>query len=493
MLTTTAQDIAHITGGELVDGATGTETVTGRAVVDSRLVGAGDLFAAFAGEHVDGHAYTRTAAEAGAALCLVSRETGVPAVRVDDVREALSALAHAQLDRARREKPELAVVAVTGSAGKTGTKDLLGRLLSRLGPTVAPRGSFNNELGLPLTVLSLEESTRALVLEMGARGVGHIAHLTGIARPDISLVLNVGTAHIGEFGDVDTIARAKGEIIEALAADGRAVLNADDHRVAAMATRSIAPVTTWGQGPGADVRARDIRLDDTARAAFLLEVGEGLVRRDGTPVPSGSVSVQLRLLGEHQVDNALAAATAALLAGVELTDVADVLSTAEADSGQRMQAHDLPDGTTVINDAYNANPDSMRLALRTLAHLGRGRRTIAVLGEMLELGEDTITLHDAVGRLAVRLNISLLVVVGPGARPIHQGASLEGSFGDESVYVETRDEALAVLERSVRPGDVVLLKSSRDAGLRELSDRLVERLSADRTTSPEREAGGAPA
>lgn len=474
MLRTTAREIADVVGGRLAGGATGAETVTGRARIDSRLVEVGDLFAAFAGEHVDGADYAPAAHAAGAALILGTQDTGVPSVLVEDVEAALSALAHSQLDRARAARTDLVVLALTGSAGKTGTKDMIGEILAPLGPTVAPAGSHNNELGLPLTVLDIDEETRFLVLEMGARGIGHIAHLTAIARPNISLVLNVGTAHLGEFGSVEAIAQAKGEIIEALAPGGRAVLNADDPRVLAMAPRTAAPVVTWGTGRG-DVRLEDLTLDDAAHPRFTLTVPAGLTAVDGREIPAGSAAVHLDLVGEHQAMNATAATVAALLAGATLPEAARALGGARVLSGQRMETVELPGGITLVNDAYNANPDSMRLALRTLAHLGRARRTIAVLGEMRELGPDTIRLHDEIGRLAVRLNIDQLIVVGPGARAVHNGACLEGSFGGESIYTETVDEAFAVLETTMRPGDVVLLKSSRDAGVRTLGPRIIAR------------------
>lgn len=476
MLTTTAHDIAQITGGRLIGGASGDAQVTGPARIDSRAVQPGDLFAAFTGENVDGHDYLDAALAQGAGLCLVSRDTGRPALLVADVEAALSALAHAQLERARAERDDLVVLAVTGSAGKTGTKDLLGALLETAGATVSPPGSHNNELGLPLTVLGIDESTRFLVLEMGARGIGHIAHLTAIARPDISLVLNVGSAHLGEFGSVDAIAQAKGEIVEALEPGGRAVLNAQDPRVAAMASRTQAPVVTWGLGDGAgagDVRGSGLRLDEHAHASFTLTIPEGLTTVSGRPVASGSHAVTLGLIGEHQAMNALAAVTAALLAGVEIDRAVEALAHARPRSGQRMEMTELEDGITLVNDAYNANPDSMRLALRTLAHLGQGRRTVAVLGEMRELGDDAIRLHDEIGRLAVRLNVGQLIAVGEGARAIHNGACLEGSFDGESLYVGSIDEAFAVLQTTMRPGDVVLLKSSRDAGVRELGPRLI--------------------
>ena len=474
MLHITTREIAEITGGSLVGGASGDEQVTGAARIDSREVGEGDLFAAFLGEHVDGHDYLDAARTAGATAALVTEDRGTPAVRVADVREALSALARAQLERARTENPDLVVLAVTGSAGKTGTKDLLGTILSAAGETIAPAGSLNNELGLPLTVLRLTSATRFLVLEMGARGIGHIAQLTAIARPDISLVLNVGSAHLGEFGSVEAIATAKGELVEALAPEGRAILNAEDRLVAAMAERSAAQALSWGFHEGT-VRGADLTLDDRARIAFDLVVPEGLTTLKGAPVPAGTFPVRPDLMGEHQAANVLAALTGALAAGVDPAAATAALDGATLASGHRMEVL-RAGGAIVINDAYNANPDSMKQALKTLAHLGRTHRTIAVLGEMLELGPDAVRLHDEIGRLAVRLNISQLYVVGDGAAPIHHGASLEGSFGGESEYVETVDEALAVLERTVRPGDAVLMKSSRDAGLRWLAQPLVEHL-----------------
>ncbi|MEE1618797.1 UDP-N-acetylmuramoyl-tripeptide--D-alanyl-D-alanine ligase [Brachybacterium sp. J153] len=486
MLQTTAREIADLTGGSLVGGATGAETVTGAARIDSRAVTPGDLFAAFVGEHADGHDFVARALEDGAGTVLVSRDLGLPGVLVEDVREALSTLARAQLERARAENPDLVVLAVTGSAGKTGTKDLLGLVLSAAGETIAPVGSLNNELGLPLTVLGLQPTTRFLVLEMGARGIGHIAHLTAIARPDVSLVLNVGSAHLGEFGGVDAIARAKGELVEALAPEGRAVLNAEDRRVAAMASRTSAPVLDWGFWSGT-LRGEDLDLDEDARLSFTLVVPEGLTALSGAPIPAGRFPVRPDLLGEHQAANVLAALTGALAAGVDPAAATAALDGARLASGQRMEVH-RAGGALVVDDAYNANPDSMRHALKTLAHLGRSHRTIAVLGEMLELGDDAVRLHDEIGRLVVRLNIDHLIVVGDGAAPIHHGASLEGSFGGESEFVDTVEEAIAVLERTVMPGDVVLLKSSRDAGLRRIARPLVAHL--ERAGEPDPRADG---
>ena len=340
MLQITTREIAEITGGTLVGGATGDETVTGTARIDSREAAPGDLFAAFPGEHVDGHDYLEAARTAGAAAALVTEDRGVPAVQVADVRTALSDLARAQLERARTENPELVVLAVTGSAGKTGTKDLLGTILTPAGETIAPAGTFNNELGLPLTVLRLTTSTRFLVLEMGARGIGHIAQLTAIARPDISLVLNVGSAHLGEFGSVEAIATAKGELVEALAPGGRAILNVEDRLVAGMAERSAAPVLTWGFHEGT-VRGTDLTLDDRARIGFDLVVPDGLTALDGTSIPSGTFPVRPDLLGEHQAANVLAALTGALAAGV---DPAAAAASLEGGDARLRPSHGGPRG-----------------------------------------------------------------------------------------------------------------------------------------------------
>ncbi len=467
MLETTAAAIAEITGGSLVGGADPDLTVTGAARVDSRLIQPGDLFIAFAGEHADGHDFAAAAHRSGAVLSLLTREADVPGILVTDPLEAITALATAMLTRARAENDRLTVIGITGSSGKTSTKDLLNAILSPVAETIAPAGSRNNELGLPLTILELTANTRFLVLEMGARGIGHIRHLTEIARPDISVVLNVGSAHVGEFGSVDNIRIAKQELVEALTEDGTAVLNLDDPRVAQMASASAGRVIGTGFAADAEVTAENLRVDDAARPAFTLIT------------PAGSAEVQLQLTGEHHVSNALQAAAAALAAGVDGEQIASGLRSATSRSHGRMQVNEVDRGITIINDAYNANPDSMRTALKALAHLGRTRRTIAVLGEMLELGEDSIRLHDEVGRLAVRLNITHLIAVGDGARAIHNGAHLEGSFGGESQWVDSIQSARDVLETMMQPGDVVLLKSSNGVGLARLGDQLVQ----DLTTS----------
>ncbi|MET8698879.1 UDP-N-acetylmuramoyl-tripeptide--D-alanyl-D-alanine ligase [Kitasatospora sp. NPDC004723] len=460
MIALTLAEVAAAVGGTLA-GADPDALVTAPVEVDSRRVRPGGLFAAFVGEHVDGHDYAVTAVEAGAVAVLASRPVGVPAVLVDSVVDALGKLARTVVGRS-----DAAVVALTGSAGKTSTKDLIAQLLQRLGDTVYPPGSLNNEIGHPMTALRVEDATRHLVLEMGARHKGDIEYLTSITPPRIGLVLNVGTAHVGEFGSQEAIAEAKGELVEALPADGAAILNADDRLVRAMAARTKAKVVYFGESAQADVRAQDVRLDSTGRPSFTLST------------PAGSAPVQLRLYGEHHVSNALAAAAVAMELGMTVDDTAEALSQAGALSRWRMEVVDRADGVTVVNDAYNANPDSMRAALRALISMGgRGperRRTWAVLGEMRELGEDSLAEHDAIGRLAVRLDVTKLVAVGGReAACMELGARNEGSWGEESVLVSDADAAVELLRSQLRPGDVVLVKASRSVGLEKVAEALL--------------------
>ncbi|MCC2335198.1 UDP-N-acetylmuramoyl-tripeptide--D-alanyl-D-alanine ligase [Cellulomonas wangsupingiae] len=472
MIALTAAEIAAATGGTRSSVAP-EHVVTGPVVTDSREVLPGGLFVALPGEHVDGHDFAATAVEAGAALVLAARELpGLPCVVVPDVERALGDLARDVLVRLRDAAAEpggsgLRVVGVTGSVGKTTTKDVLAQLCGAVGPTVAPVRSFNNEIGLPLTVLRADEQTRFLVLEMGASGPGHLTYLTDIAPPDVAVVLVVGQAHLGGFGGgIDAVARAKAEIVLGLVPDGTAVLNGDDPRVRAMADVAPGPVVLFGAAPDAQVRVEDVRLDALGRARFrLVHTLDGA--RDAR-------DVELRLVGEHHVHNALAAAAAALTVGIDLDTVAAGLSAADALSPHRMHVVDRPDGVTVVDDSYNANPDSMRAALKALAVIaGRERRSVAVLGEMLELGEESRAAHDAIGRLVVRLNIGLTVVVGEGARAIRDGANHEGSWGDEIVLVDDVATAAQLLAEELRAGDVVLVKSSYGSGLWQLGDLLV--------------------
>ena len=461
MIPLALRDVVALTGGTLHPDTPQVREVVvdGPVVTDSRECGPGSLYVARVGEHADGHDFAAATREAGAVAALTSRPLAdLPCVVVDDVQTAFGAVARGVHDRAR--SAGMRTVAVTGSSGKTSTKDLLAQVLATAGETVAPTGSFNGEVGVPLTVCRVTSSTRFLVAEMGARGIGHIRYLTGIAPPDVAVVLNVGLAHVGEFGSREAIATAKGELVEALSPSGLAVLNADDPRVAAMAARTSARVVTVGVDQPADVRASDVVLDALGRPTFVLH-GWGR-----------SLPVALLVSGAHQVGNALAVVAAAVECGLDPESATTALSAAGAASRWRMEVHERDDGVTVVNDAYNANPDSMGAALAALRAIADAstprRRTWAVLGAMLELGEESEAAHEGVGALAARLGIDRVVVVGEGARAVARGSAPEATE-----LVADSDAAYAVLEAGLEPGDVVLLKSSRDAGLRWLGDRLV--------------------
>ena len=458
MIALSLAEVAELADGELTGNPTG--TVTGKVTLDSRAVAAGDLFVAVAGERADGHDFLAAAAAAGAVAALCSRPDGaLPCVVVPDPVIALGRLGAGV--HARLTSGGLRTLAITGSSGKTSTKDLLGQVLAAAGPTVSPPGSYNNDIGLPLTVLDADASTRYLVLEMGSRGPGHIARLCRVARPQVGVVLNVGSAHLGEFGSPEGIARAKGELIESLPEDGTAVLNADDPRVLGMAGRTRARVLTTGLGEAAEVRAIGVALDEFARARFTLAVA-------GEEHP-----VALQVVGQHQVANALSAAGAALAAGLAPAEIAAALSAAGSRSRWRMEVERRADGVTVVNDAYNANPESMRAALAALAGLS-GERRIAVLGGMAELGPDAATEHERLGRDVVAAGVDLLVAVGPDAVGIADGASAAGlSAGEESVHVPDRAAARELLSGVLRPGDVVLVKASRSYGLELLAADLL--------------------
>ncbi len=460
MIPLTAAEVAEAAGGTVGVGTSPGALVTADAVVDSRLAVPGSLFVAVAGETSDGHDFAGAAFGGGATLALVSRPVDGPHVLVEDTVVALGELARAVLARLRAGG-ELLVVGITGSVGKTSTKDLLGQVLSAHAPTVFPVESFNNEIGLPLTVLRSEATTRYLVLEMGASGIGHIDYLTRIAPLDVAVVLMVGHAHLGEFGGIEAVAQAKAEIVAGLVPSGTAVLNADDARVAAMAEVAPSDVVFFGAGSGADVRAVDVALDPGGRARFELH-------HDGERHP-----VALLVVGEHHVSNALAVAAAAIALGIPAADVSSALGSARAISPHRMQVVERADGVTIIDDAYNANPDSTRAALVALAAMaGADRRSIAVLGEMLELGEESAAAHAEIGRLAVHLDIDRLVVVGEGATPIRHGARDEGLREAEVLQVGTVEEAAELLAADLQEGDVVLVKSSHGSGLWKLGDVL---------------------
>jgi UDP-N-acetylmuramoyl-tripeptide--D-alanyl-D-alanine ligase len=464
VITLTLAGLAQRCGGVLAD-AEPSAVTSGPIVVDSRAAEPGAVFVAVKGDRVDGHDFAAAAVRNGAVAVLAQRALpGLPTVVVGDPVTALGALATSVLG----ELPAVAVVGITGSSGKTSTKDLVAGLLEPLGPTVAPPGSYNTEIGLPLTVLRADAQTEFLVLELGARGIGHIKDLTQIARPQVGVVLNVGSAHLGEFGSREAIAAAKAELVEALPPDGLAVLNADDPLVAAMAGRTAARVVTVGVSADADVRARGLGLD-AGRATFQLVAGG-----------AESAQVRLQLVGAHHVGNALAAAAVALELGASLAAVAAGLSAAVPRSRWRMEVSERADGVTVINDAYNANPESVRAALESLAAVaGSGpsrRRTWAVLGEMRELGEESEREHDAVGRLAVRGGVDRLVVVGDGAAAAYAGADAESSGDDGTLayFAADAEAALALLADQVEAGDVVLVKASRAAGLERVAAGLLE-------------------
>ncbi|MGO8768139.1 MAG: UDP-N-acetylmuramoyl-tripeptide--D-alanyl-D-alanine ligase [Mycobacterium sp.] len=497
MIDLTVARIAAIVGGTLADISPQDAErirVTGTVEFDSRAAGPGGLFLALPGARSDGHEHAGSAVAAGAVAVLAARPVGVPAIVVKPRARAggglagvlehdtdgsggavLAALAKlAKAVAAELVAGGLTIVGITGSSGKTSTKDLVAAVLEPLGEVVAPPGSFNNELGHPWTVLRATRSTDYLVLEMSARHPGNIAALAEIAPPAVAVVLNVGTAHLGEFGSRDAIARTKAELPQAVPASGVVILNVDDPAVAAMAGQTAARVVRVSRTDRGDVWADDVSLDELARPRFTMHA-KGAAR-------TSEAEIHLGVYGDHQVTNALCAGAVALECGASLDQVAAALAGTGPVSRHRMQVTTRADGVTVIDDAYNANPESMRAGLQALAWIAHGRgagpaekrRSWAVLGEMAELGEDAIAEHDRIGRLAVRLDVSRLVVVGSGRSMIamHHGAVMEGSWGTESVTVADGDAALALLRAEVQPGDVVLVKASNAAGLGALADAL---------------------
>jgi UDP-N-acetylmuramoyl-tripeptide--D-alanyl-D-alanine ligase len=460
----TLAQIAQVTGGQLHGDPAA--VVSGEVVIDSRRAGPGGLFAAVAGERADGHDFASAAVAVGAVAVLATRPVPVPSVLVADVPAALAALAAFVLD----SLPAIAIAGITGSSGKTTTKDLAAQLVERLGPTIAPAGSFNNEFGHPLTVLRADSSTRYLVLELSARGPGHIAYLCGIAPPRYGVVLNIGHAHAGEFGGLDQVARAKGELVEALPAEGVAILNADDPRVLAMAGRTAARIVTFGMVPRAPlsspvpqptIQAADVRLDELGRPSFTLLTPEG-------PAP-----VTLGLHGAHIVPDALAAAALAHELGLGLAGIAEGLSAAVPRSRWRMEVHRRGDGVTVINDAYNANPESVRAALTALRHLAQDGRAFAILGHMAELGAISQDRHENVGEFAARADLAGLIAVGSEAEPLLAGARRVRSWTGEALAVPDGAAALDALANQLKPGDVVLVKASRAAHLEGVAQMLI--------------------
>jgi len=427
-------EIAAVTGGDAV----GDEVAVQCATIDSREVPDGALFVPIVAER-DGHDFIEAAVAAGATAVLTQRDRlppGVTSVRVADTAAALTALGSHVRDRIGQ------VVGVTGSVGKTSVKDLAAAALAVRFRTAASYRSFNNDLGVPLTLLNAADDTEVAVIEMGARGPGHIARLCEVARPDIAVVTAVAHAHTELFGTIDDVAEAKAELVLALEARGAAVLNHGDERVRAMARHTHANIVTYGIDQG-DVRVTDLTLDEHLRPSFRLDT------------PEGSVELRLAVHGRHNAENAAAAMAIALLAGTSVAEAAEGLSEAQL-SPFRMALHRTSAGAVVVNDAYNANPASVRAALLALADLDADRR-IAVLGVMAELGAIAEDEHRAIAALAAELGIEVIAIDAP----------LYGV--DEVAGIDAALEALGTLG----PGDAVLVKGSRVAGLERLAARLV--------------------
>lgn len=463
MISLSLQEIAKIIGAELI--GAGEIQVTSSVETDSRLVKAGSLFVAKPGEVTDGHLFISDAIANGAVAAIVEHKVddAISQLVVKDSVHALGLLA-AFVVAEVKAKGNLQVIGVTGSNGKTTTKNMLREVLSIAGETVAPEESFNNEVGAPYSMLKITENTKYLVVELGADGLGSIAYLTKMCKPDIGIELKVGLAHAGEFGGIEITENIKAELVEEMDSTGTALLNIDDSRVANMASRTKAKVHSFGTNEKAQYRATNITLS-LEGTSFLFN------RPDGS-----SDSVRLQILGEHHVYNALAALSAGDLLGVDRKSSITALENMVLAERWRMERHVREDGLVVINDAYNASPESMRAALQTLAQLGRlsGKRTVAVMGEMAELGQFSAVEHDAIGRIAVRLNLSQVVVVGLGAKLIHMGASQEGSWDGESKYFDEISEALGFLRGMLTGEEIVLVKSSKSANLRYLGDGLLE-------------------
>jgi UDP-N-acetylmuramoyl-tripeptide--D-alanyl-D-alanine ligase len=463
MIALTVDEIATAIGGVVVGDSQ--VKVSGSVETDSRLVDVGSLFVAKPGEDTDGHLFVEAAVGKGAVAAIVERivdGTSIPQIQVEDSVLALGKLAGYVLAKIR-ESTDLKVIGITGSNGKTTTKNMLREILSTAGETVAPIESYNNEVGAPYSILQTNLSTKFLVVELGAGGLGSIDYLAQISKPDIGVVLKVGLAHVGEFGGIDTTAKIKSELPRALSERAICLLNADDGYVAEMADLTQAKTIWFGTGSDEGYRA-------TNQSVSISGTSFDLTWPDGT-----STKFKLQILGEHHVMNALAAAAVADQLGIKREAIANALEKMPLAERWRMQLLERHDGVSIINDAYNASPDSTKAALQTLAQLGKsGRRTIAILGEMAELGESSREQHDAIGRIVVRLNIDHLVVVGQAAKLIHMGAEQEGSWGGESKFFDSIDEALAYVRGMLMAGDLVLVKSSKSANLRFLGDNLME-------------------
>lgn len=444
MITLTAGEIGLLLGGEIY--CDKDLLVSKAPVFDSRKATPGCIFLALKGEAADGHDFAADAYRAGAMFSLTTRRIDGPCIVVKDVIEAVSILAAF----VRKRLTNLKVIGITGSQGKTSTKDLLSHMLSNVGPTVAPKGSFNNDLGLPITLLECDEHTQFCILEMGARHKGDIARLCEIAQHDIGVVLTVGTAHLGEFGSVEGIAETKSEIIQTLRPDGIAILGTYDKYTPAMASLHSGRVINFGNG--CEVRAAEIEIRE-GRPHFELVT------------PAGRDAVGMRIVGEHHIANALAAAAVGTALDLPIEVIASSLSTADNSSKWRMEIHDLF-GLLLINDAYNANPESMTAALRSLVLFAqeRGGESWAFLGKMHELGESSAQRHAAIGTLAEEIGIDHLVAIGTPEYGASQGQMIVHHYA-------SIDECLSMTDH-FSAGDVVLVKASRSEGFEVLAEKL---------------------
>ena len=465
MIELTIREIAEVISAELY--GDGEKIVSGSVETDSRLVSAGSLFVAKPGEVTDGHNFIAAALANGAVAAIVEHKTAddIPQLVVADSVLALGKLAGYVVAKVRG-LGDLKVIGITGSNGKTTTKNMLREILSSSGATIAPEESYNNEVGAPYSMLRITKDTKFLVVEMGAGGKGSISYLAKMAKPDIAIELKVGLAHAGEFGGIENTQAIKAELVEELSDDAILLLNTDDARVAEMASLTKAKVLGFGMHHSSQYLASDISVS--------IEGTNFTIHR-----PDGSTdAVHLQILGEHHIYNALAALATADVLGVDADSAIKALENMKLAEKWRMELSVRKDGLTVINDAYNASPDSMKAALQTLAQLGRqtGKKTVAVLGEMAELGEFSLHEHDAIGRIAVRLNLGQIVVIGKAAKLIHMGASQEGSWDGESAYFDEISDAKAYLRGMLTGDEIVLVKSSKSANLRHLGDDLLEEI-----------------
>jgi UDP-N-acetylmuramoyl-tripeptide--D-alanyl-D-alanine ligase len=457
MIQLTLNQIAQIVGGEVLN-TDGSQTTSAFPVINSSQATSKTFFAAFVGANVDGHDYIQEAITNGAQFALVSKDCTSPAIRVNDVRKALRDLSI----YVRNELVNLQVIGITGSQGKTTTKDLLRHILSVSGETIAPEESLNNELGVPLLILRCSETTKFCIVEMGARHLGDISYLAEIAKPHVGVVLTVGTAHLGEFGSREIIAKAKSELITSLTAGGTAILGTYDEFTPNMVVPSGVKRILFGEKSKCEIRAADV------------EVREGRAHFD-LVTPDGRAAVGLQLLGMHQISNALAAAAAATALKIPIETISAALSTAEVSSKWRMEISQIGE-ITLINDSYNANPESVAAALRTLALISQesGGVSWAILGKMQELGESSAAEHAAIGRLVCEIGIDNLVVVG--IRDYLADLGSEKEEGASAVhYFDTKADAMAIVEHFA-PGDVVLVKASRSGEFNLLVDSIKERL-----------------